>query len=130
MAYEIRQRGQMTNVLGEIVKLQPPRMPMVKPSKALRGKHRWVGIKVNQNELNRKACHKLLENILDEIKFRMYDCIIEKKSALVIIKVALIDLKKTRVLIENSSTTEPLTTSGKIRLVRERLGVSKPSKMK
>ena len=130
MAYEIRQRGQMTNVLGEIVKLQPLRMPTVKPSKALRGKHRWVGTKVNQDELNRNTCHKLLENILGEIKFRMYDCIIEKKSALVIIKVALNDLKKTRVSIENSSTTEPLTTSGKIRLVRERLGVSKPSKMK
>ena len=130
MAYEIRQRGQMTNLLGEIVKLQPPRMPMVKPSKALRGKHRWVGLKINQNELNRNACHKLLENILDEIKFRMYDCVIENNSALVIIKVALNDQKKTRDSIEDSSTTEPLTTSGKIRLVRERLSVSKPSKMK
>lgn len=130
MAYEICQRGQMTNLLGEIVKLQPPRMPMVKPSKALRGKHRWVGLKINQNGLNRNACHKLLENILDEIKFRMYDCITEKNSALVIIKIALSDQKKTRDSIENSSTTEPLTTSGKIRLVRERLGVSKPSKMK
>ena len=130
MAYEIRQTGQMTNLLGEIVKLQPPRMPMVKPSKALRGKHRWVGIKINQNELNRNACQKLLENILDKIKFRMYDCIIEKNSALVIIKVALNDQKKTRDSIEKSSTTEPLTTSGKIRLVRERLGVSKLSKMK
>ena len=130
MAYEIRQRGQMTNLLGEIVKLQPPRMPMVKPSKALRGKHRWVGLKINQNELNRNACQKLLENILDEIKFRMYDCIIEKNSALVIIKVALNDQKKTRDSIEDSSTTEPLTTSGKIRLVRERLSVSEPSKMK
>ena len=130
MVYEIRQRGQMTNLLGEIVKLQPPRMPMVKPSKALRGKHRWVGIKINQNELNRNACQKLLENILDEIKFRMYDCIIEKNSALVIIKVALNDQKITRDSIEKYSTTEPLTTSGKIRLVRERLGVSKPSKMK
>ena len=130
MAYEIRQTGQMTNLLGEIVKLQPPRKPMVKPSKALRGKHRWVGIKINQNELNRNACQKLLENILDKIKFRMYDCIIEKNSALVIIKVALNDQKKTRDSIEKSSTTEPLTTSGKIRLVRERLGVSKLSKMK
>ena len=130
MAYEICQRGQMTNLLGEIVKLQPPRMPMVKPSKALRGKHRWVGLKINQNGMNRNACHKLLENILDEIKFRMYDCITEKNSALVIIKIALSDQKKTRDSIENSSTTEPLTTSGKIRLVRERLGVSKPSKMK
>ena len=130
MAYEIRHRGQMTNLLGEIVKLQPPRLPMVKPSKALRGKHRWVGLKINQNQLNRDDCRKLLENILDEIKFRMYDCIIEKNSALVIIKVALNDQKKTRDSIENSSTTEPLTTSGKIRLVRERLGVSKPSKMK
>ena len=130
MVYEIRQRGQMTNLLGEIVKLQPPRMPMVKPSKALRGKHRWVGLKINQNELNRNACQKLLENILDEIKFRMYDCIIEKNSALVIIKVALNDQKITRDSIEKYSTTEPLTTSGKIRLVRERLGVSKPSKMK
>ena len=120
----------MTNLLGEIVKLQPPRMPMVKPSKALRGKHRWVGLKINQNGMNRNACHKLLENILDEIKFRMYDCITEKNSALVIIKIALSDQKKTRDSIENSSTTEPLTTSGKIRLVRERLGVSKPSKMK
>ena len=120
----------MTNLLGEIVKLQPPRMPMVKPSKALRGKHRWVGLKINQNELNRNACHILLENILDEIKFRMYDCVIENNSALVIIKVALNDQKKTRDSIEGSSTTEPLTTSGKIRLVRERLGVSKPSKMK
>ena len=130
MAYEICQRGQMTNLLGEIVKLQPPRLPMVNPSKALRGKHRWVGLKINQNGLNRNACHKLLENILDEIKFRMYDCITEKNSALVIIKIALSDQKKTRDSIENSSTTEPLTTSGKIRLVRERLGVSKPSKMK
>ena len=120
----------MTNLLGEIVKLQPLRMHMVRPSKALRGKHRWVGLKINQNELNRNDCHKLLENILDEIKFRMYDCVIENNSALVIIKVALNDQKKTRDSIEDSSTTEPLTTSGKIRLVRERLSVSKPSKMK
>jgi len=130
VAYEIHQRAQMTNLLGEIVKLQPLRMHMVRPSKALRGKHRWVGLKINQNHLNRDACRKLLENILDGIKFRIYDCNVEKNTALIIIKVALNDQKKTRDSIEKFSTTETLTTSGKIRLVRERLGLSKPSKMK
>jgi len=117
-------------LLGEIVKLQPPRIPMVKPSKALRGKHRWVGLKINQNQLNRKSCQELLEDILDEINFRMYDCVVEKNSAVVIIKLALNDQEKTRDSIKKSSTTESLTTSGKIRLVRERLGISKLSKLK
>tara|TARA_B100001758_G_C18212989_1_gene506107 strand:+ start:454 stop:765 length:312 start_codon:yes stop_codon:yes gene_type:complete len=103
---------------------------MVKPSKALRGKHRWVGLKINQNQLNRKSCQELLEDILDEINFRMYDCVVEKNSAVVIIKLALNDQEKTRDSIKKSSTTESLTTSGKIRLVRERLGISKLSKLK
>ena len=72
----------------------------------------------------------IVQDLIVKELFRIYDCNIEKNTASIIIKVALNDQKKTRDSIEKFSTTETLTTSGKIRLVRERLGLSKPSKMK
>tara|TARA_X000000368_G_scaffold170406_1_gene134437 strand:+ start:945 stop:1124 length:180 start_codon:yes stop_codon:yes gene_type:complete len=56
----------------------------------------------------------------------MFDCLGVDSNTLVIIRVNLKDIDLAREKFGIGSEIESLTTSGKIRLVRDRMGLSKP----
>ena len=96
---------------------------MPKPSKAARGK---IGVEVNGVGLNRAECESTLGGILSPISFRMFDMRSDSDSALLILKVGLDDYDSTREILEATEGVCTKTSSGKIRLVRERLGLPRP----
>lgn len=86
---------------------------MARLSKALRGKRRWIGLEVDESINNRSE----LEAELEE-DFRLYD-FIEGKA---IIRVPLQKYADARERFNNGKLLS-ITSSGKIKLVRERLGI-------
>jgi len=90
-----------------------------KISKALRGKHRWIGC-VIEGFNSRTELKQYLENL--PVKLFDYN---EDKC---ILRVALDDYQKLRTSLESGRVTSS-TSSGKIKLVRERMGIKrKPRK--
>ncbi|MED5257677.1 MAG: hypothetical protein VX717_03145 [Candidatus Thermoplasmatota archaeon] len=99
---------------------------MARQSKASRGKFRWLGLRINKGELSRNSATAIIQQILAEINFRMFDCLDVASHTLVIIRVNLKDIDLARERFGLNTEIESLTTSGKIRLVRDRMGLSKP----
>jgi CRISPR/Cas system CMR-associated protein Cmr3 (group 5 of RAMP superfamily) len=105
-------------------------------TKALRGKRRWFGINVNNKFSTRNQLAEHLNVLSKEFeltkKIRLMDFELSSNSefALAIIEVKLQDSKLLRVNIEDEKAIEnfgiqSITTSGKIRLVRDRLNLTK-----
>jgi len=99
---------------------------MAKVRKAARGKHRWVGLEFESESLSRDEVGEKLKVMLGLINFRLYDCKSQSDSTIAIIKVPLPNYALAREAILNAAGVESLTSSGKIRLVRERLGLPRP----
>ena len=99
---------------------------MARQSKASRGKFRWLGLRINKGQLSRNSATAIIQQILAEINFRMFDCLDVDSYTLVIIRVNLKDIDLARERFGLNTEIESLTTSGKIRLVRDRMGLSKP----
>jgi|TARA_B110000008_G_scaffold135721_1_gene137748 hypothetical protein len=96
---------------------------MARLNKAARGKHRWIGFLNIKEEISRAECEIILSRILNPIKWRLFDL---KKIEGVnkgIIKVPLESYKESIQLINEDTLLETLTSSGKINLVRQRLGL-------
>ena len=102
-------------------------------SKALRGKRRWIGIVIREDidDLNKlEKAVKLIAKEVDVTKLpRIFDFQTRKLSsgqATAILQIRLEDSQKLRSLLENETCIikwgfMSVTSSGKIRLVRERL---------
>ena len=89
-------------------------------TKALRGKRRWIGIKVNGFD-SRDALKKAIENIAPSSEWKL--TLFEDDKA--IVKVRLDDLDAWRNNLQGSnSKIQSVTTSGKIRLVKQRMGLN------
>ena len=99
---------------------------MARQSKASRGKFRWLGLRINNGQLSRNSATAIIQQLLTEINFRMFDCLDVDSHTLVIIRVNLKDIDLARERFGLNTEIESLTTSGKIRLVRDRMGLSKP----
>ena len=99
---------------------------MARQSKASRGKFRWLGLRINKGQLSRNSATAIIQQILAEINFRMFDCLDVDSHTLVIIRVNLKDIDLARERFGLNAEIESLTTSGKIRLVRDRMGLSRP----
>lgn len=122
-------------------------------TKALREKRRWVGVMVDPSCQNREEVEKRLSALVSalntEVNIRLMDWwpLDQRTSlgeptpltaeyphvALAVIRIHLKDAPLLRGLLESSSALEQyglqsLTTSGKIRLVRERLGIPRPKR--
>ena len=122
-------------------------------TKALREKRRWVGVMVDPSCQNREEVEKRLNALVSsldtEVNIRLMDWwpLDQRTSlgeptpltanhphvALAVIRIHLKDAPLLRGLLESSSALEQhglqsLTTSGKIRLVRERLGLPRPKR--
>lgn len=93
---------------------------MPKPKKAARGKHRWIGFRVN-NTLTREELENILKTHLDSSEWRLFDIQESEKNTFAILKISLKQFKQTIVQINNSKNMGTITSSGKIILVRKRL---------
>ena len=89
-----------------------------KLSKALRGKHRWVGCKC----IGFQSRQDLIAYVAD-LPLQLYDF----SGGKCIFKVSLEDHKMILQLF-NEGRVLSMTSSGKINLVRDRLGLVKPSR--
>ena len=114
-----------------------------KVSKAKRPKRRWIGITVPSTIQSRDDLQSALEvSDLSTLKIRLYDfhqaqsdvarharlhSQIKKDVGFAIICVPLSDYEAARAFFSSADTMfRSISSSGKIRLVRERMGLSKP----
>ena len=93
---------------------------MPRQKKAARGKHRWVAIRVNRS-INRDRLKKLLGESLDGLEWRLFDTEKQSKRTFAILKTTLSDYRLTLTKLNKISGLETITSSGKIRIVRERV---------
>ena len=93
---------------------------MPKPKKAARGKHRWIAIVVNKS-IQRDSFNKLLGQSLEGLEWQLFDMEKQSKRTFAILKTTLSDYQEALATLNEISGFETLTSSGKIRLVRERV---------
>ena len=93
---------------------------MPRPKKAARGKHRWIAIKVNKST-QRDSLNKLLGEKLEGLEWKLFDSEKQSKRTLSIIKITLSDYRQALTKLNEIPGIETIASSGKIRLVRERV---------
>ena len=93
---------------------------MPRPKKSARGKHRWVAIQVNKS-IQRDSLKKLLGESLKGLEWKLFDSEKQSKRTFAIIKITLSDYQQALSTLNEISGFETITSSGKIRLVRERV---------
>jgi hypothetical protein len=94
---------------------------MAKLSKAKRGKNRWIGIIVTNPSITRSEMGNLLELGLQGISWKLFDFNQHGNKKIAIIRTMLEDASEARDKVNSIEGLSTTTTSGKIRLVRERL---------
>ncbi|MAK89557.1 MAG: hypothetical protein CL995_05250 [Euryarchaeota archaeon] len=94
---------------------------MAKLSKAKRGKNRWIGIIVTNPSITRSEMSNLLELGLQGISWKLFDFNQHGNKKIAIIRTMLEDASEARDKVNSIEGLSTTTTSGKIRLVRERL---------
>ena len=122
-------------------------------SKALREKRRWLGVLIHPRLLDRSAVEETLEDLSKTLttqpKLRLMDFVRQDqrshgeaatqlsqqhpKGGLAIVRTPLSAVHELRSLLEEETSFDNLgimglTTSGKIRLVRQRLGLPRPKR--
>ena len=93
---------------------------MPRPKKSARGKHRWVAIQVNKS-IQRDSLNKLLGEILEALEWQLFDSAKQSKRTFAILKITLPEYQQALAKLNDISEFETITSSGKIRLVRERV---------
>ena len=93
---------------------------MPKPKKAARGKHRWIAIQVNKS-IQRDSFNKLMRESLEGLEWQLFDMEKQSKRTFAILKITLSDYQEALATLNEISGFETITSSGKIRLVRERV---------
>jgi len=115
-----------------------------KISKAKRPKRRWIGISFSEGIQSRTALRSALSDwVFLDCDFKLYDahfagsqvgksakqhCSLEDDAGFAIVRVLLKDYESIRHRIKSAQnhTVQSHTSSGKLRLVRERMGLPKP----
>tara|TARA_Y100000816_G_C25881683_1_gene460012 strand:- start:254 stop:547 length:294 start_codon:yes stop_codon:yes gene_type:complete len=93
---------------------------MPRAKKTARGKHRWIAIKVNKST-QRDSLKKLLGKKLEGLEWKLFDSEKQSKRTLSIIKITLSDYRQALTKLNEIPGIETIASSGKIRLVRERV---------
>ncbi len=89
-------------------------------TKALRGKRRWIGL-VTTGYQSREEVKEAIKEIAPSSEWKL--TVFEDQKA--ILKVSLKDIEDWRTsLAENHTNLHSVTTSGKIRLVKEKMGLN------
>ena len=103
---------------------------MARLGKAARGKRRWIGVRINSGTAGRGAGEEILGQLLEGLQWKMYDHYIEPDgSARAIVRARLTDCEEVTSRINSDNNCSTITRSGKIKLVRERLGIGRQSLM-
>ena len=97
---------------------------MAKVSKANRGKNRWIGLHINQKPISRAVLEDNLGKIMGNINWKLFDLIDHEMHTLAILRTPLEDCSEAKEKINSTDGISTLTTSGKITLVRQRLGIN------
>lgn len=98
---------------------------MAKVSKANRGKNRWIGLHIDQIPISRPILEDNIGKIMGNINWKLFDVINNEMHTLAILRTPLEDSLEAKEKINSADGISTLTTSGKIRLVRQRLGINK-----
>ena len=98
---------------------------MAKVSKANRGKNRWIGLQISKKPVTRATLEDNLLKIMGDINWKLFDLIDDDMHTLAILRTSLEDSLEAKKKINSIDGMSTLTTSGKIRLVRQRLGIHK-----
>lgn len=98
---------------------------MAKVSKAKRGKNRWIGLHISQKPVTRAVLEENLLRIMGDVNWKLFDLIDHEMHTLAILRISLEDSLEVKKKINSIDGMSTLTTSGKIRLVRQRLGIHK-----
>ena len=98
---------------------------MAKVSKANRGKNRWIGLQISKKPVTRATLEDNLLKIMGDINWKLFDLIDDDMHTLAILRTPLEDSLEAKKKINSIDGMSTLTTSGKIRLVRQRLGIHK-----
>ena len=98
---------------------------MAKVSKAKRGKNRWIGLQISKKPVTRATLEDNLLKIMGDINWKLFDLIDDDMHTLAILRTSLEDSLEAKKKINSIDGISTLTTSGKIRLVRQRLGIHK-----
>lgn len=102
------------------------------PSKAKRGKRRWIGVEFRDASLSREDALKIAKNFVQTERVRLFDLQQKPDGSSMI---GIIEIKHDDLVAAKSNFGElkwneigirSLTMSGKISLVRDRLNIQKP----
>jgi hypothetical protein len=96
-------------------------VPKVK--KSARGKHRWIGFQLDVEEYSRRSCEDFFSNIFEEIPWKLFDFKIINGTQYGILKVPLEHYLNAKDLVNQQEFSSTITSSGKIKLVRHRIGL-------
>tara|TARA_Y100000588_G_C13642133_1_gene664214 strand:- start:1 stop:279 length:279 start_codon:yes stop_codon:yes gene_type:complete len=89
--------------------------------KSARGKHRWVGFKVDRAQ-SRDELNELFSSNLALFSWRLFDILESHGNTIAILRVPLAEHRAVLAELNGIAGISTLTSSGKIRLVRKRLG--------
>jgi len=95
------------------------------PSKAKRPKRRWIGMRLSI-EINRDGLNSILNQMSSSSSAKLYDFKSLSGENIAIVRVNLSEVTNFMSNCQADNRIETITTSGKIRLVRDRLGIPKP----
>lgn len=96
---------------------------MAKLRKSARGKHRWIGFQLVSPHNSRAKCEDFFSVFLDDGNWRLFDFKIIDGVNYGILKVPLYFYEETKHLINQQIESKTITSSGKIKLVRERMNL-------
>ena len=96
---------------------------MPKVNKSARGKHRWIGFQLDVEDFSRHRCEVFLSEILINMSWRLFDFKNIDGVYNGILKVPLRSYIDAKDIINQQDDTSTITSSGKIRLVRERMNL-------
>ena len=96
---------------------------MPKVNKSARGKHRWIGFQLDIEDFSRHRCEVFLSEILINMSWRLFDFKNIDGVYNGILKIPLKSYVDAKDIINQQDETITITSSGKIKLVRERMNL-------
>jgi hypothetical protein len=93
---------------------------MPKQKKAARGKHRWIGFQV-EGIVSRSNISQILSKSVGKYEWKLFDVMEQNDTTLAILKTPLDNYHNVLDEINTNDDMSTITSSGKIRLVRQRL---------
>ena len=96
---------------------------MPKVNKSARGKHRWIGFQLDIEDYSRHRCEVFLSEILSNIPWRLFDFKNIDGVYNGILKIPMKSYVDAKDIINQQDDTITITSSGKIKLVRERMNL-------